>query len=190
MFTGIISEIGKVKIASKSSSLFKLSLQSKALYKDSVISDSIAVNGVCLTLTAKKKDLLFFEAMTSTLASTNIKRLKPGDFINLEPALKTGDKLGGHFVLGHIDCELKLRRKIKKSGFWELEIELPARFRKYILENGSVALEGVSLTVKKIMAKVFTVEVLPFTHNNTTIQHMRSGDWINVEFDYLLKKPL
>ena len=188
MFTGIISEIGKVKTASKGSSLLKLSVSSKGLFKEAKVSDSIAVNGACLTLTVKEKDLLFFEAMSSTLANTNIKRLKPGGFVNLEAALKTGDKVGGHFVLGHVDCELKLRRKIKKPGFWEMEIELPARFRKYILENGSVALEGVSLTVKKILAKIFTVHVLAFTCDNTTIQYMRSGDRLNVEFDYLLKK--
>lgn len=188
MFTGIISEIAKVEKATMSGALIKLVVDAKKLSREAKPSDSISLNGVCLTIIKKDNNFLFFEAMPSTLKNTNLKRLKKSSFINLEPALAAGDKVGGHFVLGHVDAELKLRRKIKKPGNWELEIELPSRFRKFILANGSVAIDGISLTVKKVLSKAFTVHILEFTYKNTTIQYMRSGDRLNVEFDYLLKK--
>ena len=188
MFTGIVKETGKVAQVSKTGSLMKLGISSSIIAKDASPSDSISVNGVCLTLTQNKKDLLIFEAISSTLKSTNIKRLKKGDHVNLEPALNMGEKMGGHFVLGHVDAELKLRRIVKRPDHFELEIELPSSFRKFIVANGSVAIEGISLTVKKILPKVFTVNIIPFTFEHTTLKYKRSGDFLNIEFDYLLKQ--
>ena len=135
MFTGIVKEIGKVQSIIKSNSNITLGIKSDVVFKDANISDSISINGVCLTLVDKKNNILFFESISSTLKHTTIKRLKKGELINLEPALSVGEKLGGHFVLGHIDCELKLKRKVSKTGFWELEIELPNSFRKFIIEK-------------------------------------------------------
>ena len=189
MFTGIVKEIGKVSQLSKVNALIKLAVKSCVISKDANPSDSIAINGVCLTLVEKKKDLLFFEAISSTLKNTNIKRLKKGDYVNLEPALSLGEKVGGHFVLGHVDAELKLRRAIKRPDFWELKIELPAGFRKFIVPNGSIAIEGVSLTIKKVLPKIFTVNIIPFTYGNTTLKYKKGGSFLNIEFDYLLKQP-
>ena len=188
MFTGIVKEIGKVSQISITTSLVKLGISSNVILKDAKPSDSIAVNGVCLTLVGKKNNLLFFEAISSTFKNTNIKRLKKGEFVNLEPALSLGEKIGGHFVLGHVDTELKLRRVIKRPDYFELEIELPPSFRKFIVANGSVAIEGVSLTVKKILPRIFTVNIIPFTFEHTTFKYKRSGDFLNIEFDYLLKQ--
>jgi len=188
MFTGIVREIGKVKKIAKGGSSIKLGIESIVVLKEANLSDSISVNGVCLTLSAKDKNTLLFDAISSTLKNTNLKRLKKGDYVNLEPALSLGEKVGGHFVLGHIDIELKLRRLIKKSGHWQLEIDLPSMFRKNVLANGSIAIEGISLTIKKILPRTFTVDVIPFTYENTTIRYKRIGDFLNIEFDYLFKQ--
>ena len=190
MFTGIVREIGKVKKIAKSGSSIKLEIESIVILREANISDSISVNGVCLTLSSKSKNknTLSFDAISSTLKNTNLKRLKKGDYVNLEPALSLGEKVGGHFVLGHIDSELKLRRLIKKSGHWQLEIDLPSMFRKNILINGSIAIEGISLTIKKVLPRTFAVDIVPFTYENTTIRYKRIGNFLNIEFDYLLKK--
>ena len=187
MFTGITKEIGKVFSVQREKNSVKLSISSSIVVKTAEISDSISVNGVCLTLVLKKNNLLVFDAVLTTLATTNLKRIKRGNVVNLESALKVGDKLGGHFVLGHVDAELKFIRVIKKNNCLNIEIELPSRFRKSILENGSITIDGISLTVKKILAKTFTLNIIPFTYNNTSLKYKRSGDWANVEFDYLLK---
>tara|TARA_B100000315_G_C14456657_1_gene531735 strand:+ start:315 stop:884 length:570 start_codon:yes stop_codon:yes gene_type:complete len=188
MFTGIIQEIGQVQSLLKSKGLIKLGLESKQLFSSAKPSDSIAVNGACLTVVKKEKNILFFEAIPSTLKMTNIKSLKRGDFVNLESALKIGDELGGHFVLGHVDSELKLRKIIKFSGYWTLEIESPISYKKYILANGSIAIEGISLSIKKVLARSFTVDVIGYTYNNTNLKYKKVGGLLNVEFDYLLKK--
>lgn len=188
MFTGIIKEIGRIEKIAKSSALAKIGISSKAVFVSAVVSDSISVDGVCLTLTDKKNSTLYFDAVKSTTEKTNLKRLKLKDFVNLEPALKMGDKLGGHFVLGHVDCEAKLKSIIKKNNYWQLEINLPVDFRKYVIDNGSISLNGISLTVKKVTPCFFTVDIIPFTYENTNLKYKRVGDWINLEFDYLLKR--
>jgi len=188
MFTGIVKEIGRVERVTKVGSLIKLGIKSIDVIKDAKASDSISVNGVCLTLTHKEKELLFFEAVSSTLKNTNLKRLKRGDFINLESALSVGDKIGGHFVLGHVDLETKLRKTINRGSHWQFEIDLSSQFRKFIVENGSVTIEGISLTVKKVLPRTFTVDIVPFTYNNTSLKYKKIGNWLNIEFDYLLKQ--
>ena len=190
MFTGIIKELGKVEKITRASSLIKIGISSKVIFNDAKVSDSIAINGTCLTLTEKKANTLFFDAVKSTLDKTNLKRLRIKEIVNLEPALKIGEKLGGHFVLGHVDVEARLKRILRKSDFWQLEVELPPAFKKNVVENGSVALNGISLTVKKVAANFFTVDIIPFTYENTNLKHKRVGDWINVEFDYLLKNKV
>ena len=188
MFTGIIREIGKVKKIVKRGSSIKLGIESSLVSSVANASDSIAVNGVCLTLSSKDKNILLFDAISSTLDSTNLKRLKKDNYVNLEPALSLGEKVGGHFVLGHVDLELKIKKLIKKSGYWQLEIDLPSKFKNNILVNGSVSIEGISLTVKRVLPRTFTVDFVPFTYDNTTIKYKRVGNFLNIEFDYLLKK--
>ncbi|MFH1519684.1 MAG: riboflavin synthase [Candidatus Omnitrophota bacterium] len=188
MFTGIVKEIGKVQRILRNNSCLKLEIKSSVVSKEAKTSDSISVNGVCLTVTSVVKDLFLFEVISSTLKNTNLKRLKKGDLVNLEPALSMGEKIGGHFVLGHIDAELKVRRLIKKANHWQLEIDLPAMFRIYVLNNGSVAIEGISLTIKKVLPRTFTVDIIPFTYDNTTLKCKKTGEFLNIEFDYLLKK--
>ncbi|MDD4954798.1 MAG: riboflavin synthase [Candidatus Omnitrophica bacterium] len=188
MFTGIIKELGSVEKISKNSALTKIGVKVNAIFEEAGVSDSISVDGVCLTVTDKRHGVLFFDAVKSTTQKSNLKRLKLRDFVNLEPALKIGEKLGGHFVLGHVDVEAKIKRIIKKSNYWQAEINLPSSFKNYIIDNGSISISGISLTVKKVMPRFFTVDIIPFTYENTSLKYKRVGDWVNVEFDYLLKK--
>lgn len=190
MFTGIVSEIGRIEKITRAVSLIKFGIEAPAVAHEAKVSDSIAVNGVCLTVVNKQKDILFFDAIASTLVHTNLKRLKKNDYVNIESSLAVGEKLGGHFVLGHVDSEAKLRRVIKKSNQWSLEIELQPRFRKFVLQNGSIAVEGISLTIKNVLPQVFTVDIIPFTYAHTTLQYKRPGDQLNIEFDYLLKQKV
>jgi len=187
MFTGIVKELGEVEKIAKNSTLTKIGVKAKAIFQEAIVSDSISVDGACLTLTDKKNGVLYFDAVKSTIEKTNLKRLKLRDFVNLEPALKMGDRLGGHFVLGHIDCETKVKRIIKKNNYWQLEANLPVNFRKSAIGNGSVSLNGISLTIKKVTPRFFTVDIIPFTYENTNLKYKKVGDWLNVEFDYLLK---
>ncbi|MDD5583974.1 MAG: riboflavin synthase [Candidatus Omnitrophica bacterium] len=188
MFTGIVKEIGQVETFLKRGTAATLGIRSKTVSLETSASDSVAINGACLTVTEKKNDLLFFDTVESTLEKTNLAKLKKGDFVNVEPALKVGDKLGGHFVLGHVDTTARLRRVIKKSTYWQLEVELPAKVRTHIVENGSLTLEGISLTIKKIYPRYFTLDIIPFTCGHTNIKYKKPGDRLNIEFDYLLKK--
>ena len=187
MFTGIVKEVGKVYKVTGDSAYIKLGIKSFEICNDAEVSDSIAINGVCLTLIYKEKDVMFFEAIASTLKHTNIKRLKKGNSVNLESALTLNDKMGGHFVLGHVDAELKVKKILNKKSFWELEVDLSTKFRRYALDNGSITIEGLSLTIKKVLTRSLTVHIVPYTYKNTTLSSKRIGDWLNIEFDYLLK---
>ncbi|OQX81312.1 MAG: hypothetical protein B6D56_02520 [Candidatus Omnitrophica bacterium 4484_70.1] len=189
MFTGIIKEVGRVKRVEKKANLWKLCIFSRVIFSESNISDSISVNGVCLTLTEKKNSLLFFEVIKTTLENTNLKRLKINSLVNLEPSLRLQDKIGGHFVLGHIDCEGRIRN-IRRGKNYVFEIEYPKEFRKYIIEKGSIAVEGISLTIQKKLSSSFAVDIIPFTFQHTNLKEKRIGDWLNIEFDYLLKARL
>ncbi len=188
MFSGSVEEVGSVFKVAKKGNLSRLEVLSDSVAKAAKISDSIAVNGVCLTVAELEKSKLCFDVAASTLADTNIKLFKRRDPVNLETALKAGDKLGGHFVLGHIDLMLKVKRIINKKGYWEFEIDLPQKNKNNLVEKGSIALEGISLTVKKILLRSFTLDIIPFTYDNTNLKYKKTGQYLNAEFDYLLQR--
>jgi riboflavin synthase len=187
MFTGIVKEVGKVEKIEKRYGLWKIGIASREIYKSTSVSDSISLNGVCLTLIDKRNNLLFFEAVKPTLESTNLKRIRIGSLVNLEDSLKAGEKLGGHFVLGHIDCESQIRSIKRYKDFSIFEIKFPPKFKKFLVEKGSIAVEGISLTIKEVRSSSFTVDIIPYTLENTNLKYKRVGDWVNLEFDYLLK---
>ncbi len=188
MFTGIIKDIGVLKKIEKKTGLWKIGVGSPVLYKDTAVSDSISLNGVCLTVTEKKNNCLFFEVIKPTLDNTNLKRLKSNAYLNLEPALKVGEKLGGHFVLGHIDCESQIRSIKRHKDFVIIGIKTPLKFRKFLVEKGSIAIEGISLTVQNVNSSYFTVNIIPYSLDNTSLKKKKTGEWVNLEFDYLLKQ--
>jgi riboflavin synthase len=179
MFTGIVTEIGKIysKIGNK------IDIIAPQSVKELKTGDSISVNGVCLTVV--EKDIKNFKAdlLSETIKKTNLRILRAGDLVNLELALKVGDRLGGHIVTGHIDCVGKLVRKYKKQDDVVLEFEIPMAFSKMIMKKGSIAINGISLTVVNIYRNRFSVHIIPHTLENTNLLSCRVGQLINVEID-------
>jgi len=187
MFTGIVEEVGKISQIRRKPGLWQIGVLSNLTYKDAQASDSIAVNGVCLTIVEKKNNTLFFDVVKPTLDNTNLKHLKINSLVNLEPSLRVGEKLGGHFVLGHVDCQLRIKSIQRLGDYVVFNINYPNQFKKYLVEKGSVALEGISLTIQKLSIAYFTVNIIPYTLEHTNLRYKKTGDKLNAEFDYLLK---
>lgn len=184
MFTGIIEDLGRVEAIGRKSGIFHIQVKSH-IFTGQKIGDSIAVNGVCLTILDLKNDLASFDIMEETLKRANLNRLKIGDKVNLERALKVGDRLSGHFVTGHVDCVAKIIEKNEK-----IKIKIPNERMKFTVPKGSVALDGVSLTIANIGGDSFTVYLIPHTIKNTNLGNKKIGDELNVEFDILGKYAL
>lgn len=188
MFTGIIKELGKVRNISGLGGLYKLSVESKDIVNGAAIGDSIAVNGICLTVTQKDKNALSFDVMGETLKRTNLSKLRYGDAVNLEDALKVGSSLSGHFVTGHIDCIGKVEDIIKPNADEiSVEISFPDKFNIFAVEKGSIAIDGISLTIGRISKKGIVVYIIPHTLKMTTLGFKRIGDGVNLEFDMIGK---
>jgi riboflavin synthase len=151
------------------------------------LGESIAVSGPCLTVTGFDADTFTVEASQETIRLTTLKRLKVGGRVNLERAVRADARLGGHIVSGHIDCTLKVRKVETVGKSWQISIDLPVEFRPYVVDKGSVALDGISLTVIGVDAGGFTVNLIPETQKRTTLTEVRIGDEINVEFDQMGK---
>ncbi len=187
MFTGIVKELGKVHRISGLGSLYKLSIEAKDIAHGLNIGDSVAVNGACLTLTGKDKNVLDFDVMGETFKRTNISKLKIGESVNLEGALRVGDPLGGHFVTGHIDCVGRVRQIRHVGDNYSIEVAFPGEYKKLVVEKGSIALDGVSLTVGIVGNGSAAVHIIPHTLKVTTLGFKRSGDEVNIEFDIIGK---
>ena len=185
MFTGLIEEVGKV-VAPASDSSRQLLITAPRLAKKSRSGDSIAVNGCCLTLTSRCGDHLTFDLLEETIACTNLQKLRQNDPVNLERALSADGRLGGHFVQGHIDCVSRIVAFDKKGADFRLEVELPTEFAQYVAGKGSIALNGISLTVAEVLPKSFVVWIIPYTKRHTNLDRAQAGDFVNVEFDILV----
>lgn len=187
MFTGIVQEIGVVRSVEKTGDSFKLRVTSSLVSRDIKIGQSVSVNGTCLTAVSGDKTELVFDIMAETLRSTSLASVRPGERVNLEGALKAGGALDGHIVLGHVDC-VGVIRSIKSSGNeFVISVEYPARFNDLIVEKGSVAVDGVSLTVNNPGYDMFEVHLIPHTLKATSLNSKRPGDGVNLEFDILGK---
>ncbi len=187
MFTGLVKELGKVLNITRSGDIHKLSIEAKAVSRDAKAGDSIAINGVCLTVTGKKGDTLSFDAMEETLRRTALGSLKAGALVNLEGALKAGDPVGGHFVLGHVDCVGKITDVKKSAQNVMIEVAMPEKFAGLIVEKGSIALDGISLTIGEVAPGIFKVYIIPHTMSETTLKDKKVRSDINIEFDILGK---
>jgi len=183
MFTGLIEEVGRV-IARRAA---HIQISAPAIGKRIRVGESIAVNGCCLTAAARTRDRISFDLLQETLDRTNLKSLRRGDRVNLERALRVGDRLGGHFVQGHIDCVARIRSFKKRGADHRLEIEMPARFARYAVEKGSIAIDGISLTIAEVLPKSFVVWITPHTKEHTNLERASAGDAVNIEFDILAK---
>lgn len=188
MFSGIIEELGEVKRISKRGNLTLFEVTAKKVLEDAKIGDSICLNGACLTAIKKESGTLVFEAMPETTKITNLGLLRISDKVNLERSLKVGDRVSGHFVMGHVDCMGVIRRKNYAGGNLCFEIAVPIKFLKYILPKGSVAVDGISLTIAEKKSNAFTIYIIPHTLKNTTLGFKGPSDKVNIEFDLLAKR--
>lgn len=188
MFTGIVEDLGTVKGIKRKSKevVFTFNVGNIDL-KEVVLGDSIAVNGTCLTVTSLGKGTFTVDASHETLAKTNLGKLKVGKIVNLERALKVGDKLGGHIVNGHVDGVGKVKSKTKQGESIEFRFSAPKGLSKYIVEKGSVAIDGVSLTVNLVKGSEFVVNIIPYTQEATTFGGLRKGSSVNIECDIIGK---
>ena len=187
MFTGIIEEMGVVEGITAKKNLSVLSVRAKKVLKGVKQGTSIAVNGVCLTVTDVKRDVLIFDIMRETLLKTNLGALGPKDHVNLERALKANGRIDGHFVSGHVDDMGRVTARITGENYTELRINIKKDLMKYIAPKGSVCLDGVSLTIGEVKKTYFSVYLIPFTLEVTTLGVMKKGYKVNIETDILAK---
>ncbi|MBI4707016.1 MAG: riboflavin synthase [Candidatus Omnitrophica bacterium] len=188
MFSGIVEGLGRVNKIVHSGKITLFEIYAQGVSGDVKIGDSVAVNGACLTVVNKENDLLFFEVMAETLKVTNLGNLKIFDQVNLERSLKVGDRISGHFVTGHVDCIGIIRSKSYRNNNLCFEIAVPLKFMKYCLPKGSIAVDGISLTLAGNKSNLFSVFVIPHTLKNTTLGFKGPSAKVNVEFDILAKK--
>lgn len=183
MFTGIIEEIGEISSITKST----ITIKSKTVLEDAKLGDSIAVNGVCLTIVKLKKDEFTANVSEETFKITNFSELKSGDFVNLERALSLSSRLGGHIVTGHIDTVGEIVSIINKNEFYDLSVKFDKNFENYVVKKGSITINGISLTIADINNNSVSVAIIPHTFNNTILKTLKSKDSVNIEFDILAK---
>lgn len=186
MFTGIIREIGTVKGLSRKGSSARLIIDCSKIKGSVEIGDSVAVNGVCLSV-VEKNGKLVFDVIGNTLITTGLNNIKKGDKVNLENALKLGDSVGGHMVSGHIDGQRRIKNFKKTSKGLELDIALNRGDDKYLISKGSVAIDGISLTVGDLSKDHMKLYIIPHTVENTILKLKRTGDYVNLEFDMMAK---
>jgi len=187
MFTGIVEEIGAVKGVNKTGAGVLLRIRSEKVYSDAKIGDSICVNGSCLSVVEISGNILSFDVIPETLKRTAITHLKTNDSVNLERSMKADSRIGGHFLTGHVDYKgtiVDISRKQESVGF---KISLPKEYAGFVVEKGSVGVDGVSLTVSGVAKEDFTVYLIPHTLKNTTFSVNKKGDFINVETDIIGK---
>ena len=187
MFTGIVEGLGKIKRLTMKGADAVLEIESGISLADVNIGDSIAVNGACLTVTAKTEKTFIADVSAESLSKTTLRHLKSGEKVNLEKSLRVGGFVGGHFVLGHVDGTARILSRTQKSGSLILAVEMDEKLARYIVEKGSVAIDGVSLTVNKLEKGRFYVNMIPHTAAVTALEAKKEGDWVNIETDVLGK---
>jgi len=187
MFTGIVQEKGKILSFGPGEKAWNLRVDCRRMQKDVGLGDSIAVNGCCLTVVAFDGVSLSFELLEETVRLTSFHSLSPGDFVNLETSLLFNGKIGGHFVTGHIDgVGVVLERELRGLDTW-LRVMPPAAFMRYLIHKGSIAIDGVSLTVAEVEDDAFGVWLIPHTLEMTNLGVLQPGGKVNLEFDLLGK---
>ena len=187
MFTGLVEEMGECQWLRRTTKTTQLAVLAPQIEKRIQNGDSVAINGCCLTVTSHKKGQIAFDLLDETLKCTNLKSVRPGTQINLERALAADGRLGGHFVQGHVDTTTKLRSATPKGGDLRLDFEMPKKFARYIAHKGSVAVNGVSLTVAEVGEETFTIWIIPHTRKVTNLGRLAAGDEVNLECDILAK---
>ena len=186
MFTGLVEEVGRVRSVGRSTDNSRLEIEA-AFSSELAIGDSLAVNGCCLTVVRVGTGSCLLEATSATLRATTLGSLRAGSRVNLERALKAGARMGGHFVQGHVDEVAAVRQVERKGGHHEVVVRVSRESLRWLVERGSVCLDGVSLTLAGFNEHSFTVNVIPHTWQATILRDYRPGRPVNVEFDILVK---
>lgn len=185
MFTGLIQSVGTVRRLDQRGNSASLQVASE-LVKDSLqLGESIAINGVCLTVTSWNGDSFIADVSPETLLCTTLGTVKPNVRVNLERALRLSDRLGGHLVNGHVDCVATVRRRYQDQNAVRFEFAVPRDHLRYLVQKGSVAVDGISLTVNSVAEEGFAVAVIPHSLDKTTLSERREGDQVNIETDLL-----
>lgn len=187
MFTGIIEEIGVVKDSQKRQGALVLSIAAQDVINELKVDDSIAIAGVCLTVTELHGSTFQVDAVEETLRKTTLGSIQRGDQVNLEPSLRLSDRMGGHLVQGHVDGVGYVVATQHQQGGKLLSIRLPHHLMKYVISEGSIAVDGVSLTVARLKNDEITLALIPHTLEKTTLSDLKVGDRVNVEVDLIGK---
>jgi riboflavin synthase len=190
MFTGIIEAAGKIDALDRrgSDARLRVSLaEAPEIAAGTKLGDSIAVNGCCLTVAEFASDHFSADLSAETLGRTSLGEKKAGDMVNLERPLAAGARMGGHFVQGHVDGVGRVAKVVPEGESWWLSIEVPEQLRRYVVEKGSIAVDGISLTVARWHDGIAGIAVIPFTHTHTNVGAMRPGEAVNLEIDILAK---
>ncbi len=187
MFTGLIQEVGRIRSIRARGEGAQLEVEAEEIGPRAELGESIAVNGTCLTVEGSRPWGFVCYAGGETLDRTTIGLLKIGSPVNLERALRVGDRLGGHFVQGHVDCVGELVERKEEGGTVRLRFDLPEEYARYVVEKGSVAVDGISLTVTETAGTAFGVAIIPHTLAHTTLEAAERGQRVNIETDILAK---
>jgi riboflavin synthase len=188
VFTGIIVATGRVASLAEKGGDLELGIDAAALdFARIAIGDSISVQGACLTVTRMEGTAFFADVSRETLAKTTLGSLVSGSRVNLEPSLRVGDALGGHWVSGHVDAVGRLSALVQDARSWRLEFELPAPLMRFVAPKGSIGINGVSLTVNKVDGRRFDVNIIPHTLKVTTLGELKIEDGVNIEIDVIAR---
>lgn len=191
MFTGIIEEAGRIQTLARGETGIRMAVRAGVVARGARIGESIAVNGCCLTLVRKTRAsggaLLHFDLLEETWRRTSFAQLEAGSRVNLERALRVNDRIGGHFVTGHVDGTGEIVRWEPSGGDWLLEVRPPADLMRYFISKGSVAIDGISLTVSDVLRDRIRVWIIPHTWEVTNLRERKVGDRVNLEADLLGK---
>jgi riboflavin synthase len=188
MFTGIILATGRVASLVEKGGDLELGIDAAALdFKRVAIGDSVSVQGACLTVTRMEDTRFYADVSRETMAKTTLGALSPGSRVNLEPSLRAGDALGGHYVSGHVDAVGKLKSLVQDARSRRLEFELPAPLMRFVASKGSICVDGVSLTVNNVDGRRFDVNIIPHTLEATTLGGLKIDDGVNIEIDVIAR---
>ena len=183
MFTGIIEELGKISAITSN----KITVECETVLEGTKLGDSIAVNGVCLTVVDIAKKYFVADVSPETFKVTSLSGLKIGDVVNLERAMPADGRFGGHIVSGHVDGLARFIEAKENGAFYDLKIELSPEQSKYVVKKGSISINGISLTVASILENTITIAVIPHTYENTNLKTLKRNDFVNIEVDMMAR---
>ena len=187
MFTGIVEEIGKIQNVKKNIKSSVLTIEGNKIFEDIHIGDSISVNGVCLTVTTFSNNAFTADVMNETISRSSLGQLRNGSYVNLERAMPANGRFGGHIISGHIDGVGKIIKIEKDDNAIWYTISVERNLMKYIVEKGSIAVDGISLTIEKVTVNDFSISIIPHTSQETILSHRSVGDIVNIENDVIGK---